>query len=79
MLSVGAVVIGLAVVDKDIHTELVKLIHGDGMTEMTSMSMRAQDSAVAAFRIVRDQGVEHGPLTAFTVAAGVLLLFMLKT
>lgn len=77
--GVAAVVAGLAVIDNDIHIQLLKLLHGGAMTEMTSMSVRMQDSAVAAFRIVRDQGIEHGPLTAFTVAAGVLLLFMLKT
>lgn len=77
--GIVAVVAGLAVIDKDIHTQLLKLLHGDAMTEMTSMSVRVQDSAVAAFRIVRDQGMEHGPLTAFTVAAAVLLLLMLKT
>ena len=32
-----------------------------------------------AYEVVRDQSIEHAPLTIFTVAAAVLVMFMVRT
>jgi hypothetical protein len=37
------------------------------------------DVVLAALDVLRDQSLEHAPLTIFALAATVLLLFMLRT
>ena len=78
-VGIMALLLGLMLIDKDIHAELVKLAHGGAAAELVSMTQRAQDSGLVMFRAAKDQILEHGPLTAFTIVSAGLLLFMLRT
>jgi len=78
-VGIMALLLGLMLIDKEIHAELVNLAHGAGASDMTWAVHRAQDSALLMFRQAKDQVLERGAMTLFTVLSGVLLLFMLKT
>ena len=47
-------------------------------TEIVAAGTQARGLAWVAFDAVRDQSLEHAPLTIFAIAATVLVLFMLR-
>ncbi len=78
--GICAVVGGLAIVDERVRNELVSLAHGGGSThDFASASAKVQDVLSLVLQAVRDQSIEHAPLTIFSLAALVLVLFMLRT
>ena len=78
--GVTAVLIGLAVIDGRVQDRLATLFSGRGPTgELLSEGARLQELGTAILQAVRDQSIEHAPLTIFALAAAVLVLFMLRT
>jgi hypothetical protein len=47
--------------------------------ELVTAMARLQDIVVLAIQAVRDQSLQHAPLTIFVLAAALLLAFMLRT
>ena len=76
----AAVLIGLAVIDDGVQGRLATLFAGRSPTgELLSVGARLQELGSVIFQAVRDQSIEHAPLTIFVLAAAVLVLFMLRT
>jgi hypothetical protein len=63
----------------DVRASFMRLFSGSATSDMRDVGWRLQDAAWAVYQAVRDQSIEHAPLTIFVVIAGVLLLFMLRT
>ena len=47
--------------------------------EITGASTQVGQISRVVFKAARDQSVEHAPMVVFSVAAAVLVLFMLRT
>ena len=78
--GVAAVLVGLAVIDGRVQDRLASLFAGRGPTGgLLSAGGRLQELGGAILVAVRDQSIEHAPLTIFALAAAVLVLFMLRT
>jgi hypothetical protein len=78
--SVGAVVVGLAVLDERVREQLAALAGGRRPSgEIAGAGRHLQDLAMAAFEALRDQSFGHASLAVFAVGALVLLVFMLRT
>jgi len=78
--SLAAVGVGMAVMDDRVRVQMVRIVCGDGATpEMVAHAQHVNDLILTALDAVRDQSIEHAPLTIFALAATVLLLFMLRT
>jgi hypothetical protein len=78
-VSVIALLIGLAAINDDIRASMKALLSGHRSPELARVASSANDAAWQVMQAVKDQSLEHAPLTIFVVAAGVLLLFMLRT
>jgi hypothetical protein len=48
-------------------------------TEVMQAGGRARDLALVLLEVARDQSIDHAPLMIFTLAAAVLVLFMVRT
>ena len=70
---------GFAAMNDDIRGSFTRLFSGSATSVVRDVGWRLQDAAWAVYQSVRDQSIEHAPLTIFVVAAGVLLIFMLRT
>jgi hypothetical protein len=78
--GVCAIVVGLAVIDERVRSEVAALVAGRaGTGELAGFGARAQDLGLLAVQAVRDQSIEHAPLTLFALAALVLFVLMLRT
>ena len=78
--GVAAVLIGLAVIDGRVQDRLATLFAGPGPTgELLSAGAKLQELGSAILQAVRDQSIEHAPLTIFSLAAALLVLFLLRT
>jgi hypothetical protein len=78
--SLAAVGVGMAVMDDRMRLQMTRIICGEGASpEVVSYAHHVNDVVLAALNVVRDQSMEHAPLTIFALAATVLLLFMLRT
>lgn len=77
--SLLALIGGFAVINDDVRGFLERLIHGGATAEITSVTWQGQHAGWIVFQSLKDQSMEHGPLTIFAIAASVLVLFMLRT
>lgn len=78
--GVSAIVAGLVVIDPRVREQAVSLASGHGPTgEFVSAGERMQHLGYVAMQAVRDQSIEHAPLTLFALAALVLFVLMLRT
>jgi hypothetical protein len=78
--SLTIVVLGMAVMNARVREQLRHLLDGPRPSPDTlSTAYRMQDAVMVALDAMRDQTIEHAPLTIFALAATVLLLFMLRT
>jgi len=48
-------------------------------SEVAGASQQLGSVVTLAYQVVRDQSIEHAPLTIFTLAAAVLVVFMVRT
>jgi hypothetical protein len=78
--GICALVVGLAATDPRVREQLAGLASGRRPSgELVSAAARIEDLALVALHAVRDQSIEHAPLTIFVLAAALLLVFMLRT
>ena len=76
----GALVLGLAIVDERVRTELGLVLSGRAPTaEITSLGSQAQGLLRVTWRAIQDQSVENAPLVIFSIAALVLVAWMTRT
>lgn len=75
-----AIVVGLAVIDERVRHEVAAFATGRANSaEIAGFGTRAQELGLLAIQAVRDQSIEHAPLTLFALAALVLFVLMLRT
>jgi hypothetical protein len=75
-----AIAVGLAVIDERVRTEFSSLVTGRGSTgDIVGFGARMQDLGLIAMQAVRDQSIEHAPLTVFALVALVLFALMLRS
>jgi hypothetical protein len=82
LLSVGAVVILLLLLtamDDRVREQVSLRVAAHPSVELVSAGRQARDLTTVISEAVRYQTIGHAPLLIFTVAAGVLMLFMLRT
>lgn len=83
MAAVGSlivVVLGMAAMDARVRGLVRQLLDGEGLSpEVLSTVHRVNQAVLVALDAVRDQSIDHAPLTIFALAATVLLLFMIRT
>lgn len=78
--GIVAIAAGLLVIDPRVREQAAALARGRGPTsEFMSVGERMQDLGLVALEAVRDQSIEHAPLTLFALAALVLFVLMLRT
>ncbi len=78
--GVLAIVVGLAVIDERVRSEVAALAAGHaGGGEIAGVGSRVSELGLIALQAVRDQSIEHAPLTLFALAALVLFVLMLRT
>lgn len=78
--GVFALVVTLAAVDPRVRDQLSALVSGRGATgEIVTAGQRVHDIALTVVQAVRDQSIEHAPLTIFALGALVIVLFMTRT
>jgi hypothetical protein len=75
-----AIVVGLAVIDERVRSEVAALVSGHaGSGEIAGFGGRIQELGLVAVQAVRDQSIEHAPLTLFALVALVLFTLMIRT
>ena len=78
--GICAIVVGLAVIDERVRSEVTALVNGHGSSvEIAGFSGRVQELGMVAVQAVRDQSIEHAPLTLFALVALVLFALMLRS
>ena len=78
--GVCAIVVGLAVIDERVRSEVASLLSGHaGAGEIAGFGGRVQELGMIAMQAVRDQSIEHAPLTLFALVALVLFSLMIRT
>jgi hypothetical protein len=78
--GLGILIAVLALVDDRVREQTERIVHGGAPSgEIVVASEQAQDIAYVFMRAVRDQSIEHAPLTVFGLAALVLVIFMTRT
>ena len=82
LLSMGALaalLLTLVSVDDRVREQLaVRFGSGRASTELARAGTHARDLAGVVIDAVRDQSIDHAPLVIFSVAAVVLVLFMIR-
>jgi hypothetical protein len=78
--SISAVVLGMAIMDDRVRGRLQQLFSHQGPSpDAWAYAHQVRDTVFVTLDAVRDQSIDHAPLTIFALAATVLLLFMLRT
>lgn len=78
--SLTVVVLGMAAMDERVRAAVRQIADGRGLSpEALSIAHRMKDAVLVALDAMRDQSIDHAPLTIFALAATVLLLFMIRT
>lgn len=74
------IVFGLAIIDVRVREQMMAITDGGNPSgELLSVGARLQELAYLAMQAVRDQSIEHAPLTLFALAALILFVLMLRT
>jgi hypothetical protein len=82
LMSAGTVVILLLVliaVDDRVRDHVSRRVVAHPSVEVTSVVRQVRDFTTVIAEAARDQSLGHAPLLIFTLAAAVLVLFMLRT
>ncbi|HUR33693.1 MAG TPA: hypothetical protein VM032_07845 [Vicinamibacterales bacterium] len=78
--GIAAIVTGLAVIDERVRGEVAALASGHARAgDIAGVGGRMQELGLVALYAVRDQSIEHAPLTLFALVALVLFVLMLRT
>jgi hypothetical protein len=77
--GLAAILAGMAYIDPRVRQQIDYFASGRGPTpELRAVTQQAMGLAWTVWEAVRDQSIEHAPLTIFGLAAAVLVLFMLR-
>ena len=82
LMSAGTVVILLLVLiafDDRVRDHLSRRVVAHPSVELASAGRQLGDFTTVIVGVARDQSLGHAPLLIFTLAAAVLVLFMLRT
>jgi hypothetical protein len=77
-MSVLALGVGLAAMNEDIRRYVTSMFGRSASAELGDAGWRIEEAGRLVLQAVSEQSIEHAPLMIFAVAAGVLLLFMLR-
>jgi hypothetical protein len=70
----------LAIIDERVRHAMVNVVNGTTPSgEIAAASQTLEDSVTLVLQAVRDQSIEHAPLTLFAIGAMALVLFMTRT
>ena len=76
----GALIVGLAIVDERVRTQLGRVVSGRPPTEeIASFGEQLKQLLNVLWQGIQDQSVENAPLVIFSVAALVLVVWMTRT
>jgi hypothetical protein len=81
-MSVGTVAIlllALICFDDRVREQVMQRFVAHPTTELSSAGRQVSDLTTVIVKAARDQSLGHAPLLIFTLAAAVLVLFMLRT
>ena len=71
---------GLAVIDERVRFSFMRMIEGGPPTgDVSAAANSLEDLSMLVLNAIRDQSIEHAPLTLFAIGALVLVLFMTRT
>ena len=82
LMSVGTMAILLLILvaaDDRVRDQISRRVVARPTLELASASRQLSDFTGVIISVVRDQSLGHAPLLIFTLAAAVLVLFMLRT
>jgi hypothetical protein len=83
LISLGALVlllVALVSIDDRVRERVTQLLTSPpSSAEIAGAGVQIENVSVVLFRAARNQSVDHAPLVIFSVAAVVLVLFMLRT
>jgi hypothetical protein len=78
--GVGVVILGLAAIDDRVRAEVMRIVSNRGPSlELVEAGQQVEGFAAILLQAIRYQSVEHAPLVIFSLAALVLLLFMIRS
>ena len=77
--SAVALIAGLVMIDANVREQVSLRLAAPPSATLAATSTGVRDFTAVLWMAARDQTLEHAPLTIFTVAAVVLVLFMLRT
>ena len=77
--TVAILLLTLIVFDDRVRDQLSRRVLAHPSVEMASVVRQARDFTAVIASAARDQSLGHAPLLIFTLAAAVLVLFMLRT
>ena len=76
----GALVLGLAIVDERVRTQIGRVLSGRAPTsEIASVGAQLRELLNVMWQAIQDQSVENAPLVIFSIAALVLVAWMTRT
>jgi hypothetical protein len=71
---------GMALMDERVRYAIVHLADGNGPTgELAQAHSNIEETARLIVDVIREQSIEHAPLTVFAIGALALVLFMTRT
>jgi len=77
--SLGAVVVGMSMVNGGVRTTVANVIAGDAGGDLSALAFNVQNYSHELMRSVSDYRASNGPLVAFGVVAVCLAVLMFKT
>jgi hypothetical protein len=82
MITAGsalALIAGLVMIDANVREQISLRLASHPAATLAATSTGLRDFTAVIWMAARDQTIEHAPLAIFTLAAVVLVLFMLRT
>ena len=82
MITAGsalALIAGLVMIDANVREQLALRLSSPSTATLVATSTGVRDFTTVIWQAARDQTLDHAPLALFTLAAVVLVLFMLRT
>ena len=83
LISLGALLlllVALVSIDDRVRERIEGLVTAPpSSSEIASVGAQIQNVSTVVYKAARDRSVERAPMVIFSVAAGILVLFMLRT
>jgi len=77
--ALGVLIVALGLSEGRVRDQLATHLSSTPAAELASAGALVKDVVTIVLQAARDQSIAHAPLVMFVVAAGALLLFMLRT